>query len=293
MGVIRLNLFSISLFGCIKGHKEFIAVEPTVFVQNQTGAFAYLVSAFKKRDSWLFLSVQDIRLRYRRSILGPFWITISMAVFSFSIGIVYSQLFNAKLEEYLPYLTVSIIIWTFISSSINESTSLYLDNSVYIKDLNVNVLTINLRALSRQLIILGHNMIVVAAVILLFRLPMSLTIVSSVFAVGLLFLFLFFVASCLSLIGARFRDVSQLTSSLVQVMFFLTPVTWEVSFLKGNEWIFIYNPIYHYIDIIRGPLLGRSINPTSWAICIGLAVLAWLIQFQLFSRKVRRVAFWV
>jgi ABC-type polysaccharide/polyol phosphate export permease len=252
-----------------------------------------LLEALKNHDMWLYLAVQDVRLRYRRSVLGPFWITISMAIFSVSIGIVYSQLFDAKIEIYLPYLTVSIIIWTFFSSSINESTNLYLDNAVYIKDLNINVLCINLRALSRQLIILGHNMLVVLAVVVWFRLPISWSLILVVLGLMVMFVFLVFLTSALSLLGARYRDVSQLTINLTQVLFFLTPITWETSFLRAKDWIYLYNPIYHFINIIRAPFFEQDIKYSSWAICISLTMVSWLVHFILFKYKAGRVAFWV
>ncbi|MBS7804517.1 ABC transporter permease [Rhizobiales bacterium TNE-4] len=252
-----------------------------------------ILDAVKKYDAWLYLSLADIRLRYRRSALGPLWITISMAIFSISIGLVYSQLFNAKMDTYLPYLTVSVIVWTFIAASLNESTSLYCDNAPYIKDLNFNVFSITFRALSRQVIILAHNSIVILGVLIFFQVPVSWTIIYSAAGIFLLILMLVPVAACLSLIGARFRDIGQLIANILQVLFFLTPITWETTFLQEKSWIYIYNPLYHFIDVVRAPLLGKSSSPSSWLICCTVVIAAWVCQEYMFNRKRARLAFWI
>lgn len=252
-----------------------------------------ILDAVKKYDAWLYLSLADIRLRYRRSALGPLWITISMAIFSISIGLVYSQLFNAKMDSYLPYLTVSVIIWTFIAATLNEGTSLYYDNAAYIKDLNLNVFSITFRALSRQVIILAHNSIVIAGMLIFFQVPVSWTIIYSAAGLLMLILMLVPVAACLSLIGARFRDIGQLVANILQVLFFLTPITWETAYLKEKSWIYLYNPLYHFIDIIRAPLLAQSPSLLSWLICFLVVIAAWSCQVYMFNRKRARLAFWI
>src|SRR5262245_3580141 len=84
---------------------------------------------------WTMLGWNDIRRRYRRSILGPFWITISMSLLVAALGSIYTRIFNTEIETYLPYLTLGFIVWGFISTSIKESCQAFWAQSDLIKQI--------------------------------------------------------------------------------------------------------------------------------------------------------------
>ena len=75
-----------------------------------------LLAGIRAWRLWTMLGWNDIRQRYRRSVLGPFWITISMAVFITLLGVIYSHIFKIELKTYLPYLSLGYIIWGFIAT---------------------------------------------------------------------------------------------------------------------------------------------------------------------------------
>src|SRR5258708_32822844 len=80
-----------------------------------------LLSAFEAWPLWTMLGWNDIRQRYRRSTLGPLWITLSMAVFIGVLGVIYSRIFHVEVDIYLPFLTAGYVTWGFIAQVINES----------------------------------------------------------------------------------------------------------------------------------------------------------------------------
>src|SRR2546421_1850097 len=65
---------------------------------------------------WYVLGLSELRQRYRRSILGPFWITISMGVQVTVMGFLLAFLFGLPIDRYFPFLCISIVTWTFLSS---------------------------------------------------------------------------------------------------------------------------------------------------------------------------------
>ena len=93
-------------------------------VRGSRGFFADidrdLLAGVRAWPLWTMLGWNDIRQRYRRSVLGPFWITISMAIFIALLGVIYSHIFNIGLKTYLPYLSLGYIIWGFISDDRGE-----------------------------------------------------------------------------------------------------------------------------------------------------------------------------
>src|ERR1700686_2821463 len=88
---------------------------------------AEVLGGFRAWRVWTILGWDDIRQRYRRSVIGPFWITLSMGIFILVLGVIYSRLFHTDLQTYLPYLTVGFVVWGFISASANDSCIAFID----------------------------------------------------------------------------------------------------------------------------------------------------------------------
>ena len=120
-----------------------------------------LGDAINNRQIWLHLSWQDTKLRYRRSKIGQFWITLSMIIFITSLGLVYSKLFKADPTEYIPYLSISYIIWNYISGFLNESSNLLVNSSRYIGEIKINPMILFLGLLTKHIIIFSHNIIII------------------------------------------------------------------------------------------------------------------------------------
>src|SRR5690606_41829114 len=96
-----------------------------MFSKNKNLAVADITGAIKRYSLVGMLGWQDVRQRYRRSALGPFWLTISMGVMIGAIGLVFGRIFGTPMSEFLPFLATGLIIWTFISSSVNEGSSAF------------------------------------------------------------------------------------------------------------------------------------------------------------------------
>src|ERR1700680_1773118 len=103
--------------------------------KTMTRAWGDLVAGFGKRELWLHLGWQDIKQRYRRSVLGPFWITIATGTTAVAMGGLYSKLFHLELSEHLPYVTLGLIIWNLINAAILEGADVFVANEGLIKQL--------------------------------------------------------------------------------------------------------------------------------------------------------------
>src|SRR5271170_5190178 len=79
-----------------------------------------LAAGMNRRWIWTRLAYQDIKERYRGSVLGPFWVTLTNLIMIAAMGSIYSELFNAQVETYVPYIMTGILIWQYISGLINE-----------------------------------------------------------------------------------------------------------------------------------------------------------------------------
>jgi ABC-type polysaccharide/polyol phosphate export permease len=252
-----------------------------------------LVEALNAYDLWLFLAWLDIRLRYRRSKIGPLWITLSMTIFCLTLGTVYSKLLNVDGDEYLLFLSVSFVIWGLISSLLLEFPNLYVENSAYIKDMRINPLTILLRGVARNIVVFAHNMLIIVGIYIYFNLELSAVVLLVIPGLILVLMNLLAIGVSLSIVGARFRDVGQINQSLVQVLFFLSPIMWFPRLVPADSLILRLNPIAYFLDLIRSPLLGSAPSLSSW----GAAILT-LIVFSsagvfLYQKKNSQIPLWV
>lgn len=111
----------------------------------------------------------DIRLRYRGSMLGPLWLTLSTAVMVGSLGLLYGTLFNMNLHEYLPYLALSQVLWGYVSALVGEAGTCFTQAEGIIRSVRMPFFLQAIRTFWRNLLVLGHNVIVIVVVFAIFN----------------------------------------------------------------------------------------------------------------------------
>jgi ABC-type polysaccharide/polyol phosphate export permease len=216
-----------------------------------------------------------------------------MAVFCMALGAVYSQLFKTEIVELLPFLSIGLLVWSLVASCMGEMPNLFVDNASYIKDMRINPLTILLRVLTRNVIIFGHNLLIVLGIYLYFGIWPGWTGLLALPGLLLVILNLAAIGISLSIIGSRFRDLSQITQSILQVVFFITPIFWFPRLLAKGSWVIAANPVAYFIDLVRSPLLGNPPELLSWGVSILTLLISSIIAVWVYRSKSARVAFWV
>ncbi|MBT5796899.1 MAG: ABC transporter permease, partial [Porticoccaceae bacterium] len=200
---------------------------------------------------WGTLGWHDIKQRYRRSVLGPFWFTLSTAILVIVLGSLYSILLKQEFTEYLPYLAVGLVLWQYIAASVIEGSTTFVGSAYLIKQIRLPLTVHVCRMVWRNFVILLHSLPVVVIMLIVFgRWPNAEFLLVPL---GLLLLLLHgvWVGVVLGVLGARFRDIPPIVTSLVQVAFFFTPIMWAPEILKDRAWVAEYNPLYHMIEIVR------------------------------------------
>lgn len=252
-----------------------------------------LLEAMKSFRIWNLLALQDIRQRYRRSVLGPFWMTLSSIISIGALALVYTRIFNVPTNEYLPFLSFGFILWGFIASVLIESCGVFIAAEAIIKQINLPFGVYVMRMIWRNLIMLAHNAVVLIMVVI--YTDVKITSALWLFPVGLLLVTAtgIFVGYLFGALCARFRDIGQVISSLVQVVFYITPVIWAPALLKGHEELLIYNPFFHYLEILRAPILGATVQYNSLLICFLMTVFFGLLSMLFMFKFKKRIAYWL
>jgi ABC-2 type transport system permease protein len=148
--------------------------------RSWTRAFGDLRQGWHQRALWGHLGWQDIKQRYRRSVLGPLWISISMGVIALGLGILYSLLFQTDITTFLPHVAVGLLIWNFISGCILEGSEVFIANEGLIKFLPAPLSLHVYRLVWRQTLFFLHNLVIWAVLMIVFPHPLSWTLVLAV-----------------------------------------------------------------------------------------------------------------
>jgi ABC-2 type transport system permease protein/lipopolysaccharide transport system permease protein len=242
---------------------------------------------------WIALAMQDIRLRYRGSILGPFWLTLSMIIMITAMGAIYAKLFKTDLHEYLPFLTIGLVVWQFVSGAVNEGCQTFLAVGSVVQQVPMPFSIHAYRVVCRNLIIMAHNVVVVPIVLLLFHVPFDWRVLGIL--PGLLALAICGVWASLlfGILSTRFRDIPPIVANFLQVVFFVTPVFWSPASLGPWKHLAELNPLFAAIDVIRAPLLGLAPAASSWPIMMAMTLVGSAVTFLFFARFRSRIAYWL
>jgi ABC-type polysaccharide/polyol phosphate export permease len=256
-------------------------------------ALVDIASTLQRHDLWRTLGWADIKFRYRRTTLGPFWLTLSTGVMVFAIGLLYAGLFHQDVSTYLPSLAIGMIAWNFFVISVTEGCSVFIGAGGFIKAYTIPLPIYAMRLLWRNIIIFLHNFLIIAVVWLVFRWEISPILLLSVLGFAIMIVLIVGAVLFFGVLCTRFRDIPQIVASVLQLLFFVTPIMWLPSALGNHHWIVEYNPLFSIIEVIRAPLLNEIPEPRQWLIAIACALLSMFVGAIFYDRYGFRVPYWL
>ena len=244
------------------------------------------------RLAWA-LARSDITHRYRGSVLGPFWLTLSTAVMLVALGVLYAKLFRMDVAAYLPWLAVSLILWNMISQIVTDATTSLTGAEGVIRQIPLPYSVHALRVVFRCGVIAAHNLPLIAVVFAVFGVMPGWMALAAIPGFVLIAVVAFCASIFLGMVCARFRDIPPIVSSLMQIAFFVSPVIWKPEMVGHWEPFLPLNPVFALMETVRGPLMGAGAGPLVWIFAVlwtgALAAGAWVF----FARFRGRIAFWV
>jgi ABC-type polysaccharide/polyol phosphate export permease len=260
------------------------------FLDELAAAGRDFANSFGQTRLWTTLAVNDIASRYRGSILGPMWITVAQAVFVAGISLVYGDLMHVSIEKYVPWMASGIIMWTLISGMIQESTEAFVAAATIIRQTSIPLPLFIWRVVFRGILNFAHQIVVVVAVAIWFHYLSRIQYLQFLLGLVVVLLNLTWVCFAAAIVSARFRDVQQMITAALQLIFFISPVIWipgEMNGLRGN--LLRMNPVYHMLEVTRTPLIGQHGDWNSFLILAVTGVIGWAATFLLYGSVRRRI----
>jgi ABC-type polysaccharide/polyol phosphate export permease len=237
---------------------------------------------------------QDVARLYDQAGLGIIWLLLSQTITIGGIALVFSMVFNVDLKDFFPYLAISMLGWTLVSGVIGEGARLYHSAGPILNSFPVPYATFAIRMVLRHFVIFAFGLPIFFVVGLYYGVPMFPAVFVSVFNLALLFALLYPLSNVLGMLGARYRDVAPAMSSIIYLMFLMSPVIYDPSKIPARGRMLLdYNPFYYLLELVRRPFLGDVASLRVYLVVLAMIALAWIASTIFDKRYGRYIVFWV
>lgn len=252
------------------------------------------LEALRLHRVWLRFGWMDLKLRNRRSFLGPWWLTLNSAIYMFTIGVLFSFIFGEGVRSrYLPYFGAGYLIWLFISHVANESTNVFRNAKKFILHRNLPQPVWVYEMMWKNILIILYILPIYLVVMVAYRMTPGVVIFTVLPAFALLVVNMTWIATLLGIACLRYRDLGGAVQSLVRVGYLFTPILWQVEMLGEHRLVVDLNPAYHMIETLRAPLLGEWPGALSWLVVAGMAVVGWAATLVIYRATRHRIPYWL
>ena len=242
------------------------------------------------------LALTNVRMRYKRSILGPFWISLTTAFFIFFIGYLYSGFILTTFRDYLLNLALGWIMWHFISDSVLRGAQTFQLEAEAIQNTTIEKSVFVLKTVLANLIILTHSLLIAFLAYAVAGVPFTRATWLVIPGLMLIILSAVWSSVLFGLLCARYRDLYPALQAIMRLLFYVTPILWSPNLLPAESprrLIVDLNPLAHYMSIWRMPLMGQYPDSVSWLVTVCCTLIGLGLAFVAFARYRRNVVFWV
>jgi ABC-type polysaccharide/polyol phosphate export permease len=266
-----------------------------VIGKNMGLALRETLKNLRDAERWATLGWTDTSLRYRRTVLGPWWVTLSTGAVVGSVGLVWGAIFGSEMSYYMPFFATGYILWTLISGALTEGCVVFIQAGGLIKSTTTPLLTHVYRMLARQIIMFAHNSVLIVLLWVIIRWPVGWSFLLFLPGLAIVTVALAGAIVTLGILCTRFRDIQQIIGAVLQLLFLLTPIIWPPDSLRGKPLSFLvdFNPMYHVVEVARGPVLGHAPDALVWLAAICSALISVSIGLAMYGRFWHRVAYWL
>jgi len=251
--------------------------------------FRNAVDAVGEYRIWSHLAARDLRVRYSRTQLGPWWSAVAQGALIAGIAVAVALIAQDPVQEYLPRIAVSLMVWTFIANVFLESIELFTVERSLLLNTRVSELGLIVRVIWRQVLLSLYNLPVVAICVVIGGVPVSLRLLLLPAALLIVGFGMLLPSLSVALLTLFRRDFAQMIPSLVQLLFFVSPVMWQTPSTGRLNLLSDVNPIAWTLEAVRNLVLAESFQwsfQLRWLCTSGVMVLLTLLISPL-TRHVR------
>lgn len=242
---------------------------------------------------WVLLAWNDLEAKYRRTILGTFWQTLTSAAYIVGLAVIFSTIRLRNTENFILYLAAGYTAFSLFSGFVGAGASAFTRGRSLLVAYTLPASIHVFRAVTNEYIMLAHSLAIMVGVWIYTGVWPTLYTLLLIPALILMFVAGWGIVMTFGLLGSRFRDVAPAVSTATSFLFLVTPIFWRREDLASKVWIVDFNPFYHAVNLIRRPLMGEAPDPVNWYVCGGIAAVMVTIGVLGFLRYRRQLVYWL
>lgn len=246
-------------------------------------------------SSLMYMTYFQFAVQYRKTMIGPIWVLLGPTLFILTLGILFSEVSQVSAAVFVPHLAIGFICWTLVSGFVTGSTTVFQRSRAQVLQGGMSLLDIVAVDVMRTILHFLHQILIL--VVVFFWFDLSWTYYSWVSLVGLLILVAngVWLTMLFGIIGARYRDLSEIVNAIMRIAFLATPIIWLPSERSGGVMgaFLTFNPFYHFLEVVRAPLLGQTVAMDTWLIVSVFTILGFAVTGVFYRRLGERIPLWV
>jgi len=253
-----------------------------------------ITQAFINKSTWVILGISELQQRYRRSAIGPFWVTLSMGVQTLVTGVLLAYLFNQDVNRFLPFISISLILWTLFSSALNEGAVCFTGMSGIILQVNRPLFSYLLLIIWRNILVFLHTICIFLIAAFYFKIYPTSSYLLIPLGFSLFIVNISWMALLCGIISSRFRDMPPIIQNILNVLVWLTPIYYSINQVGNTTKLIInLNPITYIFEVARGPFLNSPPEFHVWLIAVLVALFGWILTLTIFAIFRNRIPYWL
>ena len=242
---------------------------------------------WRYRELLYFLVWRDLKVRYKQAVFGIAWVVVQPLVLT-----VIFTLFLGKLARvpssggpYALFVLAGLVIWTFFSGALMTSSMSLTSNAHLITKVYFPRTIIPLAAIGARFIDFVISFIILVAVVIYYRVPITRSILFLPVPVMIALVLLTGFGLLLSAINVKYRDISVAIPVLVQLWMFLSPIIYPVQLVPARfRIVYSFNPLVGIIESFRAAILSQPLDGSALAIASVISLVILLISVSVFRR---------
>ncbi|EKF6289094.1 ABC transporter permease [Vibrio cholerae] len=255
--------------------------------------FEDLKESLKERQLWTTLAWIELKRGFSGTKLGVLWRPTSALIVGLSLGNVYSIILNKSTSDYIPYVVAGLVVWSLISQLITEGGKLFLANGPQIKEMPISYTSYIAKYLTRNIISFLLSSLAVILVLVYYNQLSRIEPIAFIFGTLMVVINGIWVSILFGIATIYIRDITELISNFMRLVFFITPVLWSPDMASSKGQIVKYNPLYYYLDVIRSPMIGHEVDIYSYYIIATITIVGLIVSVIVYSKYRDKISFMV
>ena len=250
----------------------------------------------RRTETWLYTAWFQFLIRYRRTLLGPAWLLVGPTLFVVTLGLLFSEIGQQPAEVFVPHLTIGLVVWTLISGFVTGSTTVFQSNRARVLQGGLSLTDIVMVDVATTVLLFVHQALLIIAVFIYFGIGLSAQALLAIPGLLILILNGVWLTHFFGILGARYRDLAEVVTAIMRIAFLATPIIWlpeESGRGAVMEAFLVFNPFYHFLELVRAPLLGKEVALLSWIVVFCITGAGILLARHFYGRFGRYIALWV